>query len=54
MDVCISMPVVLGRKGIIRQIPVKLSESEQKEVKESAKSMREIIKDVEKEQEKDK
>jgi len=53
MDVCISMPVVIGRKGIVRQIPIKLSESEQKELKQSAKSMREIIEDAEKEQSKE-
>jgi L-lactate dehydrogenase len=53
MDVCISMPVVIGRKGIVRQIPIKLSESEEKELKQSAKSMREIIEDSEKEQSKE-
>jgi L-lactate dehydrogenase len=51
--VCISMPVVVGRKGIVRQIPIKLSESEEKELKQSAKSMREIIEDAEKEQSKE-
>ncbi|THZ98593.1 L-lactate dehydrogenase [Aureobasidium pullulans] len=50
MDVCISMPVVLGRKGIVRQIPMKLNDGEKKEVQQSAKSLREIIEDVEKEQ----
>ncbi|THW47371.1 L-lactate dehydrogenase [Aureobasidium pullulans] len=53
MDVCISMPVVLGRKGIVRQIPMKLNDGEKKEVQQSAKSLREIIEDVEKEQSKD-
>ncbi|THY70501.1 L-lactate dehydrogenase [Aureobasidium pullulans] len=53
MDVCISMPVVLGRKGIVRQIPMKLNDGEKKEVQQSAKSLREIIEDVEKEQGKD-
>jgi L-lactate dehydrogenase len=53
MKVCISMPVVIGRKGIVRQIPLKLSESEQKALEESAKSMREIIEDAEKEQSKE-
>ncbi|KAI5208009.1 L-lactate dehydrogenase [Aureobasidium subglaciale] len=53
MKVCLSMPVVLGRKGVVRQIPMKLSESEKNEVEESAKSLREIIEDVEKEQEKE-
>jgi L-lactate dehydrogenase len=53
MKVCISMPAVLGRKGIVRSIPIELSEGEQKELKESAKSMREIIDDAEKEQSKE-
>jgi L-lactate dehydrogenase len=53
MKVCISMPAVIGRKGIVRSIPIELSEGEQKELKESAKSMREIIDDAEKEQSKE-
>jgi L-lactate dehydrogenase len=53
MKVCISMPAVIGRKGIVRSIPIQLSEGEQKELKESAKSMREIIDDAEKEQSKE-
>lgn len=51
--VCLSMPVVIGRKGIVRQIPLKLNESEQKELQQSAKSLRDIIDDVEKEQNKE-
>lgn len=53
MDVCLSMPVVVGRKGIVRSIPLKLSEEESKELKQSGKSLREIIEDVEKEQKKE-
>jgi L-lactate dehydrogenase len=47
------MPVVIGRKGIVRQIPLKLNDSEKKEFEQSAKSLREIIDDVEKEQSKE-
>ena len=53
MKVCLSMPVVIGRKGIVRQIPLKLNEGEKKELEQSAKSLREIIDDVEKEQSKE-
>ncbi|KAI4721131.1 L-lactate dehydrogenase [Aureobasidium sp. EXF-10727] len=53
MNVCLSMPVIIGRKGIVRQIPMKLDDSEKKELEQSAKSLREIIDDVEKEQSKE-
>ncbi|KAI4738236.1 L-lactate dehydrogenase [Aureobasidium sp. EXF-12298] len=53
LNVCLSMPVVIGRKGIVRQIPLKLNDSEKKEFEQSAKSLREIIDDVEKEQSKE-
>ncbi|KAG9842609.1 L-lactate/malate dehydrogenase, partial [Aureobasidium melanogenum] len=53
LNVCLSMPVVIGRKGIVRQIPLKLDDSEKKEFEQSAKSLREIIDDVEKEQSKE-
>ena len=45
---CLSMPVALGRKGVVRQIPIPLSEEESQAVKKSAKSLVEIIKDAEK------
>ncbi|KAI4725482.1 L-lactate dehydrogenase [Aureobasidium sp. EXF-10728] len=53
MNVCLSMPVIISRKGIVRQIPMKLDDSEKKELEQSAKSLREIIDDVEKEQSKE-
>ncbi|CAD0108526.1 unnamed protein product [Aureobasidium uvarum] len=53
MNVCLSMPVIIGRKGIVRQIPLKLNDGEKKELEQSAKSLREIIDDVEKEQSKE-
>ena len=45
---CLSMPAVLGRKGIVRTVPIPLSEGETKELEESAKSLRELIEDAEK------
>lgn len=47
------MPVVIGRKGIVRQIPIELNDSERKEFEQSGKSLRKIIDDVEKEQSKE-
>lgn len=48
LNVCISVLTVLGRKGIVRTLPVHLNEEEQKKLQESAKSLREIIDDAEK------
>lgn len=45
---CLSMLVVLGRKGVVRQISIPLNEEESQAVKKSAKSLVEIIKDAEK------
>ncbi|KAH0364850.1 L-lactate/malate dehydrogenase, partial [Aureobasidium melanogenum] len=53
LNVCLSMPVVIGRKGIVRQIPIELNDSERKEFEQSGKSLRKIIDDVEKEQSKE-
>lgn len=43
LDVCLSVPAVLGRKGIVRKIDFPLNDVEQKELKESAKALREVI-----------
>lgn len=48
LNVCISVLTVLGRKGIVRSLPVHLSEDEQKKLEGSAKSLREIIDNAEK------
>ena len=48
--VCLSMPAVIGREGIVRSIPMKLSNDEKTKLEESAKSMKEIIEGVEKDQ----
>jgi len=49
---CLSKPVVLGRKGIMRTVPIPLSDEEQEKMKASAKSLTEIIKDAEENNEK--
>ncbi len=41
-DVCLSMPAVLGSKGIEKMLPIKLSDEEQKLLKTSAKKLREL------------
>jgi L-lactate dehydrogenase len=41
------MPAVIGRKGIIRPIPVQLDETETKELQECAKNLRSIIEGAE-------
>jgi L-lactate dehydrogenase len=48
LNVCISVLTVLGRKGIVRTLPLHLSKNEQKMLDESAKRLREIIDDAEK------
>ena len=48
--VCLSMPAVIGREGIVRSMPMKLSNDEKTKLEESAKSMKEIIEGVEKDQ----
>ena len=40
--VCLSMPAVLGRAGLVRSIPLPLSDEENKKMKESAKSLKEV------------
>lgn len=51
LEVCLSMPVVLGREGVVKSIPLKLSGEEREEVVKSAESLREVIGDAEKEYE---
>lgn len=45
---CLSMPIVLGRNGVVRTVPMPLSSEESEELKASAKSLREVIADAEK------
>ena len=43
LDVCLSVPAVLGRKGIVRSVPMPLSEEEQELLKKSAKALKDVI-----------
>lgn len=45
----LSMPAVIGRQGILRPMPIKLDETEQKELEDCASGLREIIAGAEKE-----
>jgi len=47
---CLSLPVVLGRKGAIRSLKMPLSEEEEKELKKSAGSLKEMLAEAEKSQ----
>lgn len=49
LDCCLSMPAVIGRKGIVKSWPIELDETEKKELEECAKGLREIIAGAEKE-----
>ncbi|KAF2474893.1 l-lactate dehydrogenase-like protein [Lindgomyces ingoldianus] len=46
---CLSMPAVLGRKGIIRPMPIVLDETEQEELENCASHLRGVIAGAEKE-----
>lgn len=48
LECCLSLPVVLGRGGIVRTIPLMLDEEEQKALQKSAESIRGFIADAEK------
>ena len=48
LECCLSMPAVVGRKGVIRTVPIPLSKEEKDELEASAKSLREIIADAKK------
>lgn len=43
LNVCLSVPAVLGRKGIVRTVPMPLSEQEQGQLKKSAKALEKVI-----------
>lgn len=48
LECCLSKPVVLGRKGVERTVPMPLQKEENDELKKSAKTLLDIIKDAEK------
>jgi L-lactate dehydrogenase len=43
---CLSLPVVLGRRGAARVLPITLSEGEQKALENSANTLRQVITSV--------
>lgn len=40
---CLSLPAVLGRKGVVAGLPFKLDEGEQAALEKSAKSIRDVM-----------
>ncbi|KAF2255256.1 l-lactate dehydrogenase-like protein [Trematosphaeria pertusa] len=46
---CLSMPAVIGRRGIIRKMPVQLNEEEQTELEACARGLRAVLEGAEKE-----
>lgn len=48
LEVCLSTPVVLGRKGIVKVVGMPLSESEKEALKSSAKALGQVIKEAKK------
>jgi L-lactate dehydrogenase len=45
---CLSLPVILGREGVVRTIPLALDEQEHKALQKSAEALRGLIVDAEK------
>jgi L-lactate dehydrogenase len=43
LGVCLSLPAVLGRKGVVRTVEMPLSEDENSKLKESAKALKDMI-----------
>jgi L-lactate dehydrogenase len=43
VDVCLSLPAVLGRKGVVRTVKMPLSEEERGKLEGSGKALREVI-----------
>lgn len=52
LKVCLSKPVVLGRKGVEEVLELPLDEEENEALKKSARSLREVIEEAEKAEEK--
>lgn len=46
---CLSMPAVVGRKGIVKPMPIELDEQEQAELDKCAKGLRGVIEGAKKE-----
>jgi L-lactate dehydrogenase len=43
LEVCLSMPAVLGRKGVVRTVPVRLNEGEKVKLRGSAEALKEMV-----------
>ena len=43
LGVCLSVPVVLGRKGVVRAVELELSAEERGKLEKSAKALKEVI-----------
>ena len=50
LGVCLSMPAVIGREGIVKTIPMSLDSDERKNLEESAKSLKGLIQKSEEKQ----
>lgn len=50
LGVCLSLPAVIGRQGILRTIPISMSQEEKENLQSSADSLKEIIEEAEKKQ----
>lgn len=46
LGVCLSMPAVLGREGVVRTVGVELSKEEEGKLEESARALREIVEEA--------
>jgi L-lactate dehydrogenase len=49
LNCCLSMPAVVGRRGIVKAMPIELSESERVELESCARGLRAVIEGAEKE-----
>ena len=45
-DLCISLPTIVGRDGVVCRVPVSLDEGEMSELQKSAKALKEVIASV--------
>ena len=45
-DLCISMPTIVGRNGVVARVPVSINDNEKKELQKSAEALKAIIEKV--------
>ena len=45
-DLCISLPTIIGRNGVVCRVPVSLNDGEMSELQKSAKALKEVIASV--------